>query len=190
MKRKFNTFSQIQIKNKDTEKDFHIPLYQNRKSISEIIPPQQKEIFDIGAFGSSAYYYKNTLGMNVEVSDLYDDGDEPVPPVENKLKIVNNSSVTFKFRVKDAGISISVASGESIDIELTEDVYGNPAKISASDSIAVDAFFVGIYREEEVDTQLYVDVQEESTYIGDPKGGEQDWQFRDGDYGILTINNN
>lgn len=56
MKRKFNTFSQIQIKNKDTEKDFHIPMYQNRKQTSETILPEVKQIFDIDTFGSSAYY--------------------------------------------------------------------------------------------------------------------------------------
>ena len=109
MKRKFNNLNDIAyIKNTGYQDSAVVP-YGSRTSATKI-ESQEEFPFEISSASKAFYYYKQQ-NEDLKAENLYNDGSEPEPPVENKLKIVNNSSVTFKFRVKEAGINISVESG-------------------------------------------------------------------------------
>lgn len=183
MKRKFNTFSKIGIKNKDKEKDFHIPQYRNRKQTSETIKPEVEEIFEISAFGSSAYYYKNTLGRNVEVTDLYDDGQTPKDSY--KLTIVNNSKeIIYVDLDKDLIKSIDKGESETLLLKFSE----LPYYIYLSDGVPVEDFqaiFSGLYNGESYQSKsLYI---RGHAVISNPEEAT-DWYISQSGEGILTVN--
>lgn len=183
MNRKFNTYSKITIKNKD-DKDFHIPEYQNRTSSSETIAENETKEFGIWGFGSSAYYYRNIEGKNVESEHLYDDGDVPSPtPISIRINNNTNSDVQMSFN--DGVTTFTVGANGFVinDSDILPDSY-NSFLIYAEETVKVS----GTYRGSAYSNQLLnLNLIAENTYqIQDPIG-DATWYFSSDDSITIDI---